>query len=196
MQGRSPPSPRVREPLLEHSIDVDAPDAFRPSLDESTTFHRTRSGTPGSLRLTVVQRGASGQLGQGEPGVGTPQYSLALRDGAKDGTDGVQEMEVEILTEAVVDAVSDAVAEVVQGAVQEAVQTAFEDSRFDLRANLYTLIAVTAAVLLERGVWNCWDWYFGDDTLASNAGSLVVGLTVLLIIRALNLPLVSTVPGR
>lgn len=125
-----------------------------------------------------------------------PPYTLVLRDpqsgnGAKDGTEGVQEMEVEILTEAVVDAVTEAVNDV----VAEAVQTAMEKA-FDFKANLYTIIAVTAAVLLERGVWNSWDMVFGDDTWLSNGGSLAVGLMVLLIIRILNLPLLNTIPGR
>jgi hypothetical protein len=71
-----------------------------------------------------------------------------------------------------------------------------EDARFDFKANLYTLVAVTAAVLFERGIWNTWDHFFGDESLASNLGSLIVGLTVLMIIRILNLPLATTVPGR
>ena len=137
------------------------------------------------------------QTASGDSGAGlSPAYALALRsnDGAslsKNG-DGVQELEVEILTEAVAEAVADAVGE----AVQEAVQTAIEEARFDFKANLYTLVAVTAAVLLERGIWNTWDYFFGDSSLASNLGSLVLGLTILLIIRMLNLPLATTVPGR
>ena len=141
------------------------------------------------------------QTASGDSGAGlSPAYALALRsnDGAslsKNG-DGVQELEVEILTEAVAEAVADAVGEVVHEAVQEAVQTAIEEARFDFKANLYTLVAVTAAVLLERGIWNTWDYFFGDSSLASNLGSLVLGLTILLIIRMLNLPLATTVPGR
>lgn len=141
------------------------------------------------------------QTASGESGTGLgPAYALALRgtDGASPSRngDGVQEMEVEILTEAVADAVADAVGEVVQEAVQEAVQTAIDEARFDFKANIYTLIAVTGAVLLERGVWNTWDYFFGDSSLASNVGSLVLGLTVLLVIRILNLPLATTIPGR
>jgi hypothetical protein len=130
----------------------------------------------------------------------SPVYALAVRNDNGTSTnwknDAVHELEVEILTEAVADAVADAVGEIVQDAVQDAVQTAMEDARFDFKANLNTLVAVTAAVLLERGVWNTWDYYFGDESLVSNLGSLVVGLSILMIIRILNLPLASTVPGR
>jgi len=142
------------------------------------------------LTSTLESGGGGGQ---------SPVYALAVQN--TDGTntsknDAVHELEVEILTEAVADAVADAVGEVVQEAVQEAVTTAMDDARFDYKANLYTLVAVTAAVLLERGVWNTWDYYFGDESLTSNLGSLIIGLTVLLVIRILNLPLASTVPGR
>ena len=42
-------------------------------------------------------------------------------------------------------------------AVQEAVAAAFEENvRFDVRANFYTLIAITGVVLYWRGVWNSW----------------------------------------
>lgn len=42
-------------------------------------------------------------------------------------------------------------------AVQDAVTAAFEESgRFDVRANFYTLIAITGVVLYWRGIWNSW----------------------------------------
>ena len=42
-------------------------------------------------------------------------------------------------------------------AVQEAVAAAFEENvRFDVRANFYTLIAITGVILYWRGVWNSW----------------------------------------
>ena len=209
-------SPRADEPLLEDAVDIET------GYETSRSLHRARSGTPRRI-LTVRSQSqppshggnaGSGSLGGGglsaqqsqqlssTPEVGggdgqSPVYALAIRDGANTfKNDGVHEMEVEILTEAVSDAVADAVGDVVQEAVAEAVQTAMEDARFDFKANLYTLVAVTAAVLLERGVWNTWDYYFGDESLESNVGSLVVGLGVLVLIRILNLPLASTVPGR
>ena len=131
----------------------------------------------------------------------TPRHynsgALALRSSPRQGvSDGVHEMEVEILTEAVADAVADAVGEVVHGAVAEAVQTAIEETRFDFRANFNTLVAVTAAVLLERGIWQVYDTLFGSDGLWSNLSSLFIGLFILILIRLLNLPLATTVPGR
>jgi Fuseless len=210
-----PDSPRAEEPLLEHAVDMDG-------IETTRSLNRARSGTPRRI-LTVRSQsqppptngstttaGSGGLQGQqsqqlnstpeGDNNDGqSPIYALAVRNTDSSGAnknDAVHELEVEILTEAVADAVADAVGEVVQEAVQEAVQTAMEDARFDFKANLYTLVAVTAAVLLERGVWNTWDYYFGDESLESNVGSLVVGLMVLIIIRILNLPLATTVPGR
>lgn len=159
-------------------------------ITANSTFNKKHSLYQLILQLTSTLDGGGG-------GGQSPVYALAVRN--TEGTsknNAVHELEVEILTEAVADAVADAVGEVVQEAVQEAVQTAMDDARFDYKANLYTLVAVTAAVLLERGVWNTWDYYFGDESLTSNVGSLMVGLTVLLIIRILNLPLATTVPGR
>lgn len=47
--------------------------------------------------------------------------------------------------------------EAVQEAVHDAVVQAIEENAsFDVRANLYTLIAVTGVVLYWRGVWNTW----------------------------------------
>ena len=49
------------------------------------------------------------------------------------------------------------VQDTVTEAVQDAVAQAFEDNgRFDVRANFYTLIAITGVVLYWRGVWNSW----------------------------------------
>lgn len=33
---------------------------------------------------------------------------------------------------------------------------ALEDRRFDVRANVYTLIAITGVILYWRGVWTLW----------------------------------------
>ena len=49
------------------------------------------------------------------------------------------------------------VQDTVTEAVQEAVAAAFEENvRFDVRANIYTLIAITGVILYWRGVWNSW----------------------------------------
>lgn len=85
--------------------------------------------------------------GGGSEGQTRPIYALAVRNA--DGTgvwkhDEGNDLEAEIVTEA--DAVADAVSEVVEEAVQEPVQTAMEDARFDFKANLYTLVAVIAAM--------------------------------------------------
>ena len=41
-------------------------------------------------------------------------------------------------------------------AVGTAVRQALEDRRFDVRANVYTLIAITGVILYWRGVWTLW----------------------------------------
>lgn len=52
---------------------------------------------------------------------------------------------------------SQVVQDAVQEAVAEAVATAFEENvRFDVRANFYTLIAITGVILYWRGVWTLW----------------------------------------
>ena len=43
--------------------------------------------------------------------------------------------------------------------MQQAVRTALDESagsRFDVRANVYTLVAITGVVLYWRGVWSLW----------------------------------------
>jgi hypothetical protein len=44
-------------------------------------------------------------------------------------------------------------------------------------------------------VWNTWDALFGTDSLASNLGSMGVGLLIMSLIRILDLPLVQGLPG-
>jgi hypothetical protein len=41
-------------------------------------------------------------------------------------------------------------------AVGDAVRQALEDRHFDVRANVYTLIAITGVILYWRGVWTLW----------------------------------------
>lgn len=49
-------------------------------------------------------------------------------------------------------------------------------------------------ILFWRGVWNSWDSLFGTE-LASNIGSMAVGLVIMCVIRLFNLPLVEGLPG-
>jgi hypothetical protein len=51
-------------------------------------------------------------------------------------------------------------AQAVGEAVGDAVRQALEDRRFDVRANVYTLIAITGVILYWRGVWTLW-WVTG-----------------------------------
>jgi len=49
--------------------------------------------------------------------------------------------------------------------VRQAVRTALDESagsRFDVRANVYTLVAITGVVLYWRGVWSLWCVIAGD----------------------------------
>ena len=54
--------------------------------------------------------------------------------------------------------VAQVVQDAVQGAVQDAVQQVMDDTKvkFDVRANFYTLIAITGVVIFWRGVWTTW----------------------------------------
>ena len=55
-------------------------------------------------------------------------------------------------------------------AVQEAVAAAFEENvRFDVRANIYTLIAITGVILYWRGVWNSWCALANEHTVWHSA---------------------------
>jgi hypothetical protein len=79
--------------------------------------------------------------------------------------------------------------------VQEAVATAFEENvRFDVRANFYTLIAITGVILYWRGVWTLWDYIFGLNA-TSAAVSAATGLVIMLTMRLLQVPLVESLPG-
>lgn len=45
----------------------------------------------------------------------------------------------------------------VQEAVQDALQQALDENvRFDVRANFFTLIAITGVILFWRGIWSLW----------------------------------------
>lgn len=120
-----------------------------------------------------------------------------LKDAGDDkGDSDVRELEVEVVAGAVAEAVAEAVQEAVQEAVHDAVQQAIEENvQFDVRANFYTLIAVTGVILFWRGVWQAWDLAFGADSLLSNVSSLLVGLLIMLLVRFFDVPLVTSLPG-
>lgn len=73
--------------------------------------------------------------------------------------------------------------------VEQAVETALLDRSFDIKANLNTMIALTGVILYWRGVWNVADQLWGTDDLTSNLGSLLIGLSVILLFRILKVPL-------
>jgi type IV secretory pathway VirB2 component (pilin) len=201
-------TPDALRPLLEHRIDV--PDDYgsdpsaagdaTPSTGTPRPLRRLRSGTPGGGPLRLTLR-ASSFCQTADDLSGQQASALALREPYDPtGLGSIRELEVEVSPEALNDAMADALAasvtEAVQEAVNTAVTTAMDGASFDVRGNLATLVAVVGAVLLERGVWTTWDMVFGDDTLWANAGSAVVGCVILVVIRLLNLPLVSSIPGR
>lgn len=72
----------------------------------------------------------------------------------------------------------------------QAVGQALDSStaKFDLKANLNTLVALTGVVIFERGVWTLWDVVFGDS-LISEVASVVVGLFIMLAVRIFDIPL-------
>lgn len=44
-----------------------------------------------------------------------------------------------------------------QEAVQDAIQQALEENvKFDVRANVFTLIAITGVIIFWRGIWSLW----------------------------------------
>ena len=56
-----------------------------------------------------------------------------------------------------VQVVDDAVKTAVHGAVQGAVQQVLvSHSKFDVRANTLTLIAITGVIIFWRGIWTMW----------------------------------------
>ncbi|PRW45386.1 ubiquitin-conjugating enzyme [Chlorella sorokiniana] len=194
-----------REPLLGGGGEPDGGGASRRQSGDDAGFNqgpspgrglspdRVVSSTPGgAIRLTKRASTVDRDEGGDEEHQG-----LVLKDpaGEKADEDAVRELEVEIVAGAVAEAVAEAVQEAVQEAVHDAVQQAIEENvQFDVRANVYTLIAVTGVILFWRGVWNTWDSIFGTE-LQSNIGSMVVGLVIMCIIRALDLPLVQGLPG-
>lgn len=189
----------LKQPLFENEHVLDIPNnEDEESIADSTSGQeppkRTTSLNPTSLRLTLVRTPSSLPVRDATDG----EITQTIFTIGQNTANMTQEEEVEMLTGAVVEAVADAAAAKVNQAVQEAVQTAIDETylQFNIKANFYTLIAVAAAVLLERGIWTLFDYFFGTESLVSAIGSLALGLVVLLAIRLLNLPLVSSIPGR
>lgn len=85
--------------------------------------------------------------------------------------------------------VQEAVQEAVESAVETAVENALLDRSFDIRANLNTMIALTGVILYWRGMWNLADFYLGVDNLQGNVGSVLIGVSVILLFRIFKLPL-------
>lgn len=99
------------------------------------------------------------------------------------------------LNEAIQDALTGAVQEVMQDAVTEAVQAAVDEGiKFDVRANLYTMMAITGVVLYWRGIWTTWDFLFGF-TIWSELGAILTGLAIMLAFRLFKMPLLDGLPS-
>ncbi|PSC68613.1 ubiquitin-conjugating enzyme [Micractinium conductrix] len=184
-----------REPLLRRrspqppAADGGGAAAFSrgPSPDRADDGHHSHR-TPGTFRLTK-RTSTAAQEDEEHQGL-----VLKSTDDEKTEAD-VREIEIEVMAGAVAEAVADAVQEAVAEAVHDAVQQAIEENvQFDVRANMYTLVAVTGVILFWRGVWNSWDALFGTE-LVSNMASMVVGLLIMSVVRAFNLPLVEGLPG-
>ncbi|KAK9812236.1 hypothetical protein WJX73_006111 [Symbiochloris irregularis] len=102
----------------------------------------------------------------------------------------------EAIQGAVENAVQEVVQDAVQGAVQDAVQQVMDDTRvkFDVRANFYTLIAITGVVIFWRGVWTTWDYFFGF-AIWSELGAIATGLGIMVFFRLMHLPLLDGLPS-
>ncbi|BDA45847.1 hypothetical protein COCOBI_07-6340 [Coccomyxa sp. Obi] len=99
------------------------------------------------------------------------------------------------LNEAIQDALTGAVQEVMQEAVTEAVQAAVDEGiKFDVRANLYTIMAITGVVLYWRGIWTTWDFFFGF-TIWSELGAILTGLAIMIAFRLFKMPLLDGLPS-
>ncbi|KAK9904217.1 hypothetical protein WJX75_007060 [Coccomyxa subellipsoidea] len=87
------------------------------------------------------------------------------------------------------------VSPVMQDAVTEAVQAAVDEGmKFDVRANLYTIIAITGVVLYWRGIWTTWDYFFGF-TIWSELGAILTGLGIMIAFRLFKMPLLDGLPS-
>jgi hypothetical protein len=87
------------------------------------------------------------------------------------------------------EAVQEAVESAVESAVETAVENALLDRSFDIRANFNTLIALTGVILYWRGMWNLWDSWLGTESVTGNVGSILIGMSVILLFRIFKLPL-------
>ncbi|KAL3161806.1 hypothetical protein ABBQ38_008898 [Trebouxia sp. C0009 RCD-2024] len=192
---------RTPSNLFKNSSDNDPQnEVSRRSLSSPTTSKRSHwwsnSNAPKPLNnsdvaftIVVNRQADDDDTGQGEDDDDDPDNNNRVE------VDFVQEAVQEAIQEAVQDAVQEVVQDTVTEAVQEAVAAAFEENvRFDVRANFYTLIAITGVILYWRGVWNSWDYCFGLS-IWSETASVVTGLVVMLTMRYLQVPLVESLPG-
>ncbi|KAK9862237.1 hypothetical protein WJX84_001373 [Apatococcus fuscideae] len=159
------------QPLLgEEIIDIRGEDRLeQPSREASRLLGRQRSeqSIPSSWRdlnrsqstfsrRKQFRKSQSGTNGASSKGASTPAQA--------DGTPADAELDAQedLVQDAVQMAAQEAMADVVAEAVQEAVAQAIEETvRFDVRANFYTLIAITGVILYWRGIWTLWDYCFG-----------------------------------
>eukprot|EP00884_Botryococcus_braunii_P011368 jgi/Botrbrau1/20231/Bobra.31_1s0027.1 len=97
---------------------------------------------------------------------------VVKREGLDEGT-SLPDDATGVVQEAVNDVVRGAVQGAVQEVVQDAVQQALEQTqeavqiaisataKFDVRANFFTLVAISGVVFYWRGLWTLWDYSFG-----------------------------------
>lgn len=52
-----------------------------------------------------------------------------------------------------------------------------------LPSQINTLFALTGVILFWRGVWNLFDTWLGTESLQGNVGSLLIGLSIILLFR-------------
>lgn len=201
--------------IVANQSDSDSASARTPRRSGSTSerFRRNRSSArlPGTRRTPSVLNKSSTDVADRASEGGDVAFTIVVNRQEEDDADDksqpeqdeanrtevdfMQEAVQEAITEAVQDAVQEVVQDTVVEAVQDAVTAAFEENgRFDVRANFYTLIAITGVILYWRGIWNSWDYFFGLS-IWSEAASVVTGLVVMLTMRYLQVPLVESLPG-
>lgn len=81
-----------------------------------------------------------------------------------------------------------------QGAVENVLTDPNTNLKLGLQANINTLLAVTGVILFWRGIWTMCDTFLGSS-LPLDLASVLIGLSIMALIKFLKLPLAESLPG-